>query len=76
MMGYWTAFARSGDPNGVGRPDWPRAVGGDTRLMMFRSEGAAATPVPETGRLDLIELFRERPHIVAKPAQVIEMKKK
>jgi len=75
MMGYWTAFARSGDPNGVGRPEWPRALGGDTRLMLFRSEGAAATPVPEAGRLDLIELFRERPHIVAKPAQAIEIKK-
>ena len=61
MMAYWTAFARSGDPNGVGRPEWPRARGGDTRLMMFSNEGPAAMPVPDTAKLDLIERFRDRP---------------
>jgi para-nitrobenzyl esterase len=24
MMGYWTRFAATGDPNGGGAPDWPR----------------------------------------------------
>jgi len=61
MMGYWTAFARSGDPNGVGRPEWPRARARDTRLMNFGNSGPTAMPVPFSARLDLLEQFRERP---------------
>ncbi|NBB63780.1 carboxylesterase family protein [Pseudomonas sp. ODNR1LW] len=68
MMGYWTAFARSGDPNGVGRPDWPMVEPSETRLIQFLNGGPVATPVPDSGRLDLIEMFRERPHPIVKPA--------
>lgn len=61
MMGYWTAFARSGDPNGVGRPEWPMAGAEDIRLMNFGNAGPTVTPVPFGARLDLLERFRERP---------------
>ncbi|MEV8377937.1 carboxylesterase family protein [Kribbella sp. NPDC056861] len=31
MIDYWTAFARTGDPNGVGRPHWAPAGRGEVR---------------------------------------------
>lgn len=61
MIGYWTTFARSGDPNGVGRPEWPTAKAGDTRLMNFGNAGSTVTPVSFSARLDLLERFRDRP---------------
>ena len=37
MMGYWTAFAATGDPNGDDRPRWaPHTASGD-QTMVFSS---------------------------------------
>ena len=33
VMGYWTAFAATGDPNGSGRPRWPRYSAGHGRTL-------------------------------------------
>jgi para-nitrobenzyl esterase len=33
MVGYWTSFARSGDPNQDGRVDWPTLGGEDDRYL-------------------------------------------
>jgi para-nitrobenzyl esterase len=61
MMGYWVAFARTGDPNGGGRPAWPRATADAERLLNFGNEGPAAIDIPFNGRLDILERFRARP---------------
>lgn len=48
MPAYWTAFARTGNPNGPGRPHWPRFEVRRPRLMRFaavvRSENPAGIP--------------------------------
>ena len=55
MNGYWVAFARSGDPNGPGRPRWPAYSAGEDMVMDFTTRGPVARPDPSKARLDLIE---------------------
>ena len=46
MMSYWTNFARTGDPNGPGLPEWPR-YGKDDLLIHLDS---TITSGPDTER--------------------------
>jgi para-nitrobenzyl esterase len=50
---YWVEFAKIGDPNGPGLPEWPRHGPSTDRLMTFSSAGAAMQPDPLKARLDL-----------------------
>ncbi len=45
---YWTAFAKTGDPNGAGRPVWPRYDAAHDQRLEITATGAAA-PGPAGG---------------------------
>jgi para-nitrobenzyl esterase len=55
MHAYWVAFARSGNPNGDGRPAWPRYSLATDGLLDVTNDGAAAKSAFEKERLDLLD---------------------
>ena len=52
---YWVAFAKTGDPNGGGRPAWPRYEPAGDQILDFANDGARAGADPWKLRLDLVE---------------------
>ena len=52
MMRYWTNFARTGDPNGEGLPEWPLAEYGNT--MYFTPDGVGSRKDTWVERLDAL----------------------
>ena len=49
MMTYWTNFARSGNPNGVGLPQWPKFEKSTGNQVMIL-DGSGSKAVPEMHR--------------------------
>ena len=58
MQGYWTNFARSGDPNGAGLPEWP-TLDTSQRYLDFGVDGQAAVS-DQPLRAAQCGLYRER----------------
>jgi para-nitrobenzyl esterase len=50
---YWIAFAKTGDPNGGGRPQWPKYHAGVDAIINFTNSGVTVGPDPIKARLDL-----------------------
>ncbi|WP_372786495.1 carboxylesterase/lipase family protein [Phenylobacterium sp.] len=50
MAGYWVDFARRGDPNGPGRPLWPRFAAADGQVQRLK-DPIVAGPPPELATL-------------------------
>lgn len=56
---YWTNFAKSGDPNGTGLPDWPAFSNARPQAMHFVSNTAQAGPVVNVEGLKALDAYFE-----------------
>lgn len=59
MISYWAAFAKTGDPNGPGRPDWPVCKGACDTILDFTNDGIWVGNDPWKKRLDLTSAAAE-----------------
>lgn len=60
LADYWANFARSGDPNGAGAPEWPRYDAETDRVMQVTTSGDfVAAPDPLRARLDFVQRVAE-----------------
>ena len=58
---YWVNFAKTGNPNAKGLPEWPVYTTASDTLMDFSLSGPATKPDPWKVRLDLVEKLASAP---------------
>jgi len=58
MSSYWTNFAKYGNPNGEGLPEWPE-FDNETREVMYFDSGAFVGPVPDADALEVLDDYFE-----------------
>ena len=56
ISSYWVNFAKSGDPNGPGLPEWPAFKMDDQKAMVFDT-APGARPVPNLDRFKVFDTY-------------------
>jgi len=59
---YWVSFGKTGDPNGGGRPQWPKYRPGSDQIINFTNRGVEVQADPIKARLDIWEKVWSRAH--------------
>jgi para-nitrobenzyl esterase len=67
MMSYWTNFARSGNPNGPGLPDWPAYRASDGYQVMHIGPQSHAAPDMTRPRYLVLDEMAKRARATAAP---------
>ncbi|MBV9085635.1 MAG: carboxylesterase family protein [Acidobacteriaceae bacterium] len=60
ISSYWTNFAKTGDPNGPGLPQWPRYDKQDGYQVMHLSAASHAAPAEDRARYQVLDSVRGR----------------
>jgi para-nitrobenzyl esterase len=56
MSSYWVNFAKTGDPNGKGLPQWPAFTNSDAQVMNL-NDPSKPVPVPNIEKLRVLESY-------------------
>ena len=56
MAAYWTNFAKHGDPNGKGVPEWP-AFSNENPVVMYFAGAPHTGPVPSEESLRVLDSY-------------------
>ncbi len=59
VMSYWVNFARTGNPNGEGFPEWPEYENDKDSVMYLNASGSKAGAIPHNARMDFLTKFFE-----------------
>jgi len=59
MIKYWTNFAKSGDPNAEGLPEWPLFRDGEVTVMYLKGDMPHPVPVPNLDKIQFMDKYFE-----------------